>query len=133
MMRLFRPSSTAVKMVFATPAGEAHEFGILAGAMLASISGVEPVYLGSNLPSREIANAAGRTGAKVIVLGITVLTETTAEEVSALAAAMPEACELWLGGAASADLDLTNLGTKIILIQDLQALENECRRWRNRQ
>ncbi len=81
MMRLFRTSSAAVKMVFATPAGELHEFGILAGAMLASISGVEPVYLGANLPSREIANAADRTGARVIVLGITVPAETTSQEV----------------------------------------------------
>ena len=131
MMRLFRTSSAAVKMVFATPAGELHEFGILAGAMLASISGVEPVYLGANLPSREIANAADRTGARVIVLGITVPAETTSQEVRALAAAMPENGELWLGGAGSEDLDITNLGTKTILIKDLQALENECRRWRN--
>jgi DNA-binding transcriptional MerR regulator/methylmalonyl-CoA mutase cobalamin-binding subunit len=131
MMRLFRTSSAAIKMVFATPAGELHEFGILAGAMLASISGVEPVYLGANLPSREIANAADRTGARVIVLGITVPAETTSQEVRALAAAMPENGELWLGGAGSEDLDITNLGTKTILIKDLQALENECRRWRN--
>jgi DNA-binding transcriptional MerR regulator len=131
MMRLFRTSSTAMKMIFATLAGESHEFGILAGAMLASICGIEPVYLGPNLPSREIANAAERTGAKVIVLGIAVLTETTSEEVRELAAAMPENGELWLGGAGSADLDLTNPNTKTILIKDLQALENECRRWRN--
>jgi DNA-binding transcriptional MerR regulator len=131
MMRLFLTSSAAIKMVFAAPAGELHEFGILAGAMLASISGVEPVYLGPNLPSGEIANAADRTGAKVIVLGITVLTETTSEEVRAIAAALPEAVELWLGGAGSADLDLSNLARKTVLINDLPALENECRRWRN--
>lgn len=131
MMRLFRPSSAAMTMVLATPAGESHEFGILAAAMLASISGIEPVYLGPNLPAREIAAAAERTGAKVVVLGITFMVETTSEEVRAVAAAMPEASELWLGGASSADLELSKLGRKTVLLKDLPALENECRRWRN--
>lgn len=131
MMRLFRPSSPAMKMVLATPAGELHEFGILAAAMLASMAGIEPVYLGADLPALEIAGAAQRVSAQVILLGITVITETTAEEVRAVAAAMPEAAELWVGGASSADLDLSNLGRKTVLVKDLPALENECRRWKN--
>lgn len=131
MMRLFRPSNPAMKMVLATPAGESHEFGILAAAMLASLAGVEPVYLGPNLPAREIADAVRRTSAKVVALSITVLSETTQDELRALAAAMPEGAELWVGGAGSADLDLSNLGRKTVWIKDLPALENECRRWRN--
>jgi methanogenic corrinoid protein MtbC1 len=131
MMRLFRPSNPAMKMVLATPAGESHEFGILAAAMLASMAGIEPVYLGPDLPALEIASAAQRVSAQVILLGITVITETTAEEVRAVAAAMPEAAELWVGGASSADLDLSNLGRKTVLVKDLPALENECRRWKN--
>jgi MerR family transcriptional regulator, light-induced transcriptional regulator len=131
MTRLFRPYNSVMKMVLATPVGEFHEFGILAAAMLASLAGMEAVYLGPNLPAREIADAAGRTSAQVIVLGITLITETTAAEVRAVAAAMPEAGELWVGGASSADLDLTNLGRQSVLIKDLPALENECRRWRN--
>ncbi len=129
MMRLFRPSNPARKMVLATPAGESHEFGILASAMLASMAGIEPVYLGPDLPALEISRAAQRVGAEVIVLGITVLTKTTAKEVKAVAVAMSEAGELWVGGAGSADLDLSNLARKSVLIKDLPALENECRRW----
>jgi methanogenic corrinoid protein MtbC1 len=131
MLRLFRPSNPAMKMVLATPAGESHEFGILAAAMLASLAGVEPVYLGPNLPAREIADAARATSAQVVALGITFLLETTQEELRALAAAMPEGIELWVGGAGSADLDLTRLGGRTVWIKDLPALENECRRWRN--
>lgn len=131
MIRLFRPSNPAMKMVLATPAGESHEFGILASAMLGSMAGIEPVYLGPDLPALEIANVAQRVSAQVILLGVTVITETTAEEVRSLAAAMPEASELWIGGASSADLDLTHLGRKTVWIKDLPALENECRRWSN--
>jgi MerR family transcriptional regulator, light-induced transcriptional regulator len=128
MVRLFRPSNPATKMVFATPAGESHEFGILASAMLASMAGIEPVYLGPDLPAREIAEAAHRVSAGVIVLGIAVMTETTAEEVRKVAAAMPEGVELWIGGAGSAGLDVSNLGRNTVLLKDLLVLENECRR-----
>jgi len=131
MMRLFRPPNPAMTMVLSTPAGESHEFGILAAAMLASLAGVEPVYLGPNLPAREIADAARRTSAKVVALSITFPSETTQEELNALAAAMPEDTELWIGGAGSADLNLTHPGRKIVWIKDLPALEDECRRWRS--
>ena len=131
MMRLFRPPNPTMTMVLSTLAGESHEFGILAAAMLASLAGVEPVYLGPNLPAREIADAARRTSAKVVALSITFSSETTQGELNALAAAMPEDAELWVGGAASTDLDLTRLGRKTVWIKDLPALENECRRWRN--
>ncbi len=129
MIRLFRPSNPAMKMVLATPASESHEFGILASAMLVSMAGIEPVYLGPDLTPLEIANTAQRIGAQVVLLGITVVTETTADDVKSLAAAMPEASELWVGGASSTNLDLSNLGRKTVLLKDLPALENECRRW----
>ena len=131
MVRLFRPPNPAMTMVLATPAGESHEFGILAAAILASLAGVEPVFLGPNLPAREIADAARRTSAKVVALSITIPSETSQEELNTLAAAMPEGVELWVGGAGSAGLDLTRLGRKTVLLQDLPALENEFRRWRN--
>jgi len=131
MTRLFRPSNPAIKMVLATPAGESHEFGMLSAAMLASLAGVEPVYLGPNLPAREIADAARITSAKVVALSITFVLDTTQAELRALAAAMPEAAELWVGGAGSASLDLSGLGRKTVWIKDLPALETECRRWRN--
>jgi DNA-binding transcriptional MerR regulator len=131
MIRLFRPSNPAMKMVLATPAGESHEFGILASAMLASMAGIEPVYLGPDLPALEIANVAQRVSAQVILLGVTVITENTGDEVRTVASAMPEAGELWVGGASSTDLDLTRLGRKTVWIKDLPALENECRRRSN--
>jgi methanogenic corrinoid protein MtbC1 len=131
MLRIFRPAQPAMKMVLATPAGESHEFGILAAAMLASLAGVEPVYLGPNLPAREIAETVRKTSSKVVALSITFPLETTQEEIRMLAAALPEEAELWVGGAGSASLDLSNLGRKTVRIEDLPSLETEFRRWRN--
>ncbi len=131
MMRLFRPSGPAVRVLLATPAGEAHEFGILSAAMLMSMEGLEPIYLGPDLPALEIAQAAEIVAARAVLLGITIINENTADEVRALAAAMPEDRELWIGGARAGDLDVSGPGRKAVLLKDLPALENECRRWSN--
>jgi len=130
MRRLFRPAVPARKMVFATPAGEAHEFGILAAAMLAATVGFEAVYLGVDLPADETARAARRVSAQVVVLGITIVKETTMAEVRAVALALPASTGLWLGGAGVANLDLSQVGRPVVAFTDLQAFEEECRRWR---
>ncbi len=129
MMRLLARSNAETKLVLATPTGETHEFGILAAAMLASIAGLEAIYLGADLPGRDIATATERASAKVIILGVTVATEGTLTEIRALTAAMPESTELWIGGAGAVELDLSNLGRKVLLLSDLPALEGQCRRW----
>jgi MerR family transcriptional regulator, light-induced transcriptional regulator len=49
MVQLFRSSNPTMKMVLATPAGESHEFGILASAML------EPICLRAKLAERRSA------------------------------------------------------------------------------
>ena len=131
MIRLFRPLSPKMKMVFATPAGESHEFGILASAMLAAMAGVEPIYLGPDLPALEIAWAASKVAASVVLLGTTIMTERTSQDVKDIAAALPETTELWIGGASSQQIDLARLGRKTVLIESLSAFENECLRWSN--
>lgn len=131
MMRLFRTPDSGLKIVLATPAGEAHEFGVLAAAMLASMNGIEPIYLGPDLPAAEIAEAAGRVSARVILLGITVLGEATSDEVRSIAAAISQDQELWIGGAACREVNVSHLGRRVVLLNDLPALEQEFRRWRN--
>jgi MerR family transcriptional regulator, light-induced transcriptional regulator len=128
IIRLFRPSGSKVRMVFATPAGESHEFGIQAASALASMMGIEPVYLGTNLPAAEIAQAAQRTAAQVIVLGITLPSESTAAEISSVAAAMPATTELWLGGGGSG-IDVAVSGPSAVRLDSLPAFELQCRRF----
>lgn len=131
IMRLFRTSAPARKVILATPAGELHEFGILAAAMILAMNEIEPVYLGADLPAREITQAAEWVSASVVLLGITLFTKDTAEEVGAIAAGMAESGELWVGGMGSANLDLSSLSRPTVVLNDLPALENECRRWRS--
>jgi methanogenic corrinoid protein MtbC1 len=132
LTRLIRPSNPSMRMVLATPAGESHEFGILAAAMLASVNEIEPVYLGPDLPAGEIAKAAEKVSARLIVLGITVAHQNTGQEVMAIASAMPEAAEIWLGGADGGTVELSGLGRKSVLLRDLTHFEAECRRWKEK-
>ena len=134
LTRLFRPSPSSrsvTKFVFATPTGESHEFGIQASAMLASMAGIEPVYLGANLPAQEIANAARRTSAQVIVLGITLSSPATAVELRMIAESMPQATELWVGGAGSSSADVSATGRRAIALKNLPAFEAECQRYKH--
>jgi MerR family transcriptional regulator, light-induced transcriptional regulator len=128
LARLHRPENGAWKILLATPSGELHELGLLAAGMLAAMSGLEPVYLGPNLPALEIAGAAKTISAQVVLLGITYVTESTSEHVNAIAAAMPKTSRLWLGGANADRLDLSGLRRKAVVLKDLSALERECRR-----
>ncbi len=128
LIRLFRPTRPAIRMVFATPAGESHEFGIQAAAMLASMAGIEPVYLGANLPGKEIADTARKTAAQVVVLGITLPSMAVHAEVSAIAASMPKAAALWLGGAGSQGLELSGIGRPVMRLENLPAFEAQCQR-----
>jgi MerR family transcriptional regulator, light-induced transcriptional regulator len=70
LVRLYHPREPRVRLLFATPAGELHEFGILCGAMLAVAAGVEAIYLGPNLPTPEIVAITNRLQPDVLVLGV---------------------------------------------------------------
>jgi MerR family transcriptional regulator, light-induced transcriptional regulator len=132
MIRLFQ-SATAngnsiPRIVFATPAGESHEFGILSSAMLAAMNGLRLVYLGPDLPAREIVEAARRVSARAVVLGVTVMNASTEDEVRNLARQLPENTSFWIGGSsgAGAELHISSLAPQAVVLRDLQGFENQC-------
>jgi methanogenic corrinoid protein MtbC1 len=100
LVRLHAPSGQAQRILFATPSGELHEFGILAAAMLAVDSGFEALYLGPNLPAQEIVSTADRTSPRAVVLGIKASEPTpeTIQDLRLVARELPKRTELWLGG-----------------------------------
>ncbi|MBW2425218.1 MAG: MerR family transcriptional regulator [Deltaproteobacteria bacterium] len=94
------------RALFTTPAGQRHEFGALAAALLASGLGVDSIYLGPDLPAAEVAAASERTGAQIVVVGLAPGTLRGAEELeylSELRAALPPAVGLWVGGEAASE------------------------------
>ena len=60
----------APRLMFTTPAGQLHEFGILAGSVLAKEAGFDVLYLGPNMPSEDIIWSVAQSQADVLVLSV---------------------------------------------------------------
>jgi DNA-binding transcriptional MerR regulator/methylmalonyl-CoA mutase cobalamin-binding subunit len=129
LLRLYKPADPVVKLVLATPSGESHEFGILAAAPL----GLEPIYLGPNLPADEIVAAAVACDAQALVVGILNPSPDGLpwHELRKLAAITPTHVELWVGGRGIDDLPET-VRARITAIADFQLLEGHLRRLRHK-
>jgi MerR family transcriptional regulator, light-induced transcriptional regulator len=66
-----RVPAAAPALVAATLPNQMHEFGVLLAGVMATAAAWRVIYLGANVPPEEIALAVRRTGALVVVLGIT--------------------------------------------------------------
>lgn len=117
LLRALARPDAAPKMVFAAPAGEHHELGLLSAALLAASSGAGVLYLGSNLPAEDIAHAAGATDARVIVLALTARGVVAPAQRRALARLSRERA-VWAGGAEAGSIVDAD-GSRIQRIEDL--------------
>jgi DNA-binding transcriptional MerR regulator len=64
------PHRGAPKVIVTTPPGDQHEFGALAGAMLASLRGYETLYLGPDVPIDDLLHATRLWGPDVVLLSL---------------------------------------------------------------
>lgn len=98
--------SSALSLVVATPAREAHEFGALFAAVTAAAEGWRVTYLGSDLPAAEIAAAARETSADAVALSIVYAPDTglVESELRELRRLLAVNAPLLVGGAATPSL-----------------------------
>ena len=106
-------SAVLPRLLFSTPEGDLHEFGILLGAILAGTRGFKCRYLGPNMPAGSLAKAAASVGAKIIVLGsvpanATWMPQPMGEFVRLLAASLSQLnrsnVSIWIGGGSDFDV-----------------------------
>jgi MerR family transcriptional regulator, light-induced transcriptional regulator len=130
LLRLSLSNRGTRRVVFATPSGDRHEFGILAAAMLTALGGLGVVYLGPDLPAAQIHDAATLTESDVVLLGLTFASGQAASmaEVRVLAERLPPSVELWLGGPLPPDADLGIARPGLVLLKDFAALETHLAR-----
>ena len=127
MVRMYSKNEVSRRLLFATPSGERHEFGVLAAAMLAAAGGLGVVYLGADVPARLIVDSAARSGVDVVVLGI-IYSGSTRElrrQVDYIVDHLPGRLELWVGGTLTPALDRPLAGQQIVRLQDFDALERQ--------
>jgi DNA-binding transcriptional MerR regulator/methylmalonyl-CoA mutase cobalamin-binding subunit len=125
LIPLQRRNAPPAKLLFATPSGELHEFGILVSAMLAAGGGLGITYLGANLPGEEIVFAAQKTAPQVVVLGFIGANgaKIGLAEIQKVAHKLPAQIELWVGGTRNDEMIEAISQTRALLLEDFQRLE----------
>jgi DNA-binding transcriptional MerR regulator len=88
-----------VKGIFLTPEGEPHELGLLVAALTAKHHGIQVLYLGSQIPLREIVAVAEKTNARLVCLGGSTTPHQVLERhTHELRGLLRPDIHLWLGG-----------------------------------
>ncbi len=103
LLNTYGRTARGAPVVFATVSGEQHELGILMFAALAASRKLRACYLGADLPPEEISNYATRVKAVAVAIGMVwpENLEHNLEKLATLRRGLPEATEIWIGGAAS--------------------------------
>ncbi len=98
LLRLTNTQAGAPRMVVATPPGHRHEFGVLAGALIASMRGLEPIYLGPDVPERDLIMTLESGRANVLLLGV-IRGMSPAEQgaFNGMVARISKTAEVWVG------------------------------------
>jgi methanogenic corrinoid protein MtbC1 len=112
-------------LVCATPAGQAHEFGVLLAALTASTAGWRAVYLGADLPAADIASAVKATGARAVALSVIFPADDPAlrGELSRLRDALDPEVAILIGGGGIQYFEALLSDLRIDPVRDLPGLE----------
>lgn len=130
IVRTHGRTDTPARLVFATPSGEQHELGALGAAALASAGGLGAVYLGANLPARDLVDVVRHLDTDAVVLGVTAAEDARSaieREVRTIAAGLPRDIELWIGGEAGPRM-AAMVGPRARALRDYSDLTNELQR-----
>lgn len=100
----YAPAVDAPALLVTTPAGQMHELGASLAAATAAASGWRVVYLGPNLPARDIAAACQTCGARAVGLSLVFPDDDPLMdgELRALRAALDDEVRIVAGGGAVA-------------------------------
>ena len=116
-----RATPSGATVLFATPPNELHDLGACLAASLAASFGMRPLLLGAQVPAEDVVQAAGRVGARAVVISATahVLADAWESYVRVLDVHLPAPMALWIGGAGAERLRV--LSARIARLPTLEA------------
>lgn len=125
------PTAARPCLLLSTFPGEPHGLGLLMVEIVARLEGCACVSLGVQTPVLDIVRAALAHRADVVGLGFSGIlgTQQVLDGLGELRARLPAGVELWAGGSAAALARRPVPGVRVV--QDLQAIAAEVRRWRD--
>ena len=118
--RLIWPAAeaSAPLLVVATPVGQVHEMGAILAASTAQSQGWRVLYLGANLPARDIARASIRVDAKAVALSFVypLNDSSLGSELEILRTGLSDGVSILAGGpgVSSYESALSNIGAYIV-------------------
>lgn len=86
------------RVVFATPEGDLHEFGILISAILFASYNFKVFYLGPNLPAEDLAQAVTLLNVGNVVIGTASTDRLSNYYLMKLDQLLPKRVQIWVGG-----------------------------------
>lgn len=130
-------SGNRPSMMFATPSGEPHEFGVLMCCLLAAEQDFDCYYLGANVPADDLLLAAKKLQVEVLVLGLTKspsAPETLVELNKLTTNSAENNFVIWLGGSALHQLntEYPDSLAKCQQIVDIDDFYANAKQWRYR-
>jgi methanogenic corrinoid protein MtbC1 len=118
----------APRIVVATPSGEMHELGAMAVAAAAHGEGWRVVYLGPNLPARDIADAAQQVGAQVVALSVVYANgDSAAREIAETARAVGGDVDVVVGGSAAKRIEASAATAGVRVLSDIDSFRHVLR------
>lgn len=95
------PRERQPRTLFATLRGEPHELGLLGAALHAHDAGLPVLYLGTDLPAKELARVATRLQAAAVAISSVDPGQArhALDQLRVLHEALPPAMPVWVGGA----------------------------------
>lgn len=116
-MRSMARGSAAATVLVATPAGERHAIGAALVGAAAAAEGWRVLYLGADVPARDIAAAASATKAAVVAVSVTYVhdRDRTLDQIRSLRYLLPPGVVLIMGGAGASGMapDLAGDGVRV--------------------
>ena len=101
MMRAFPQRTGAPRVLIATPAGDRHAIGAAIAGVAAAVEGWNVLYLGADLPAKEIADAASAADVRVVALSVVYMDDPSRVlgELRTLRTRLPATVSIIAGGA----------------------------------
>jgi methanogenic corrinoid protein MtbC1 len=124
LLGAFQPDGDAPVLVVATPAGQRHEIGALLAAASAALEGWRAVYLGGDLPTADIVDAAAQTKARAVALSVMSADERLPEELASLRRGLGRGAPIFVGGQGAPALVDVIAGAGMVYLEDLAGLRS---------
>ncbi|HEY4734975.1 MAG TPA: MerR family transcriptional regulator [Gemmatimonadaceae bacterium] len=129
-MRACSAQADAPGVLIATPAGERHVIGAALVGAAAAVDGWTVVYLGADLPAKEISAAAIASDVRAVALSIVYVDDRrrVVRELRTLRSLLPAGIALFVGGSGALSLSHELSGSGIRVTDDVAELYEELRR-----